>query len=123
MFSCTQRSHLCDEKADKLAKEGATAYKFTKRVCTIPPLVHLCTQVKESWQKRPSCRISQHKVIGLPRIDCRKLVGIMTGHCLLRELANQIGLLTLKWCRHCNVETEVVIYAIRLLFQGCSTEH
>lgn len=46
-------------------------------------------------------------VVGLRTTDCRKLVGIATGHCLL-IFAAKIGLSSSKWCEHCDADEESV---------------
>ena len=50
---------------------------------------------------RTICKTRTKYVLALPRRDCRILVGILTGHCMIATHAFKLGITSEEHCRKC----------------------
>lgn len=114
-----------NERADELAKRGASldAGAFEE---VLPPLQHRYNMVDEflyrnsnlRWHNAKGCRVSKklwpnfnpsrtESLLSRTRTECSTLMGVLTGHCWLRDHAHRIGLYEDNKCSHCKVTGSV----------------
>lgn len=122
-----------NEEADKLARLGSERGSEEASHEVLPPLSYLKGDIEtktnhmwmERWNSLSGCQTSKlfmpqidkkktWYLLNLKRDKLRKLVGILTGHCLLGKHAKYMGLTNDDECRFCNdiSSTEDVIHII-----------
>lgn len=114
-----------NEEADKLAKMGASLDTDAIEAVS-PPLQYLYRIAEEStykdsnlqWKNAKGCRVSKklwpkfdpsktNYLLSRTRAECSTLLGVITGHCWLREHAHRIGLFETNRCSHCKAVDSV----------------
>jgi len=108
-----------NERADALAKKGALLP--TDSITSIPvPMVAVKNNIREKlfrtaerrWNDTGTCKTARaiwpslnksntKYVLKLSRADCRAIVGVITGHCLIGAHAYKLNLATSEICRKC----------------------
>ena len=115
-----------NEKADQLAREGASQAPTSRPVGIAPALVKAqvetwaLSEAQASWTSRTDCRQSREFIPGYrqqftrqllqrARRDVRVIVGLLTGHCLNKHLF-RMGLANESLCHQCKEEEESSIH-------------
>lgn len=114
-----------NEKADELARAGSanrelvaeTGIKTSLATAKANTDEYLWREMDSRWTSRADCKVSRttwphpnkgksNKLLKWSRDSVRKVVGALTGHCLLREHAKRMRLTTDEMCRGCAEDSE-----------------
>ena len=116
-----------NEEADRLAKEGTKMEVIGPEPIIFPPkdkqvsvfrkrttqdhearwrkLQDKCKHAKRALSK-PTRSSEAKTVVGMPRKDLRRLIGVLTGHCTLKEHLFKLGLKETPFCEACHNKKE-----------------